>query len=152
MSFTELKFKSRNPEFKKLIEEKLKGQHFMRLMDFELSHILEGRIIGELNISQKHHQQNGFLHGGVISTMSDIVMGFAAFSLVEPNVHVVTADLRVSYLSPGIGEKAIAEGRVIKSGRKLNFCEAEIKVLKDGKSKLIAHATSTMASILPNEK
>jgi uncharacterized protein (TIGR00369 family) len=150
-SIRDLKYKSRNPAFRELILEKLKGQHFMRLMDFELTTIDEGLIIGELEIKEKHHQQNGFLHGGVISTMSDIVMGFAAFSLVPSDFHVVTADLRVSYFAPGIGEKAIAVGRVLKSGRKLNFCEAEIIVIRDGKEKIVAHATSTMASILPEE-
>lgn len=151
MSISELKYKTRNPAFRELIMEKLKGQHFMRLMDFELTEINEGEIKGELIINQKHHQQNGFLHGGVVSTMSDIVMGFAAFSLVPNDFHVVTAELKVSYFAPGIGNKAFAHGRVLKSGRKINFCEAEIYVERNGKRKLIAHATSTMASILPDE-
>ncbi|MEQ8520094.1 MAG: PaaI family thioesterase [Cytophagales bacterium] len=151
MSISEFKYKTRNPAFRELIKEKLKGQHFMRLMDFEITEINEGEIKGELNIEQKHHQQNGFLHGGVISTMSDIVMGFAAFSLVPEDFHVVTAELKVSYFAPGIGEKAFAFGRVLKSGKKLNFCEAEIYIENKGKRKLIAHATSTMASILPEE-
>lgn len=151
MSMSEVKYKTRNPAFRELISEKLKGQHFMRLMDFELTVINEGEIHGELNVSQKHHQQNGFLHGGVVSTMSDIVMGFAAFSLVPPDYHVVTAELKVSYFAPGIGEKAYAVGRVLKSGKRINFCEAEIFIEKDGERKLIAHATSTMASILPDE-
>lgn len=151
MSLTEIKYKTRNPSFRELINEKLKGQYFMRLMGFELTEINEGIIKGELNIQEKHHQQNGFLHGGVVSTMSDIVMGFAAFSLVPADFHVVTAELKVSYFAPGIGDKAFATGRVLKSGRKINFCEAEIFVENKGQRKLIAHATSTMASILPNE-
>lgn len=152
MKIRDIKYKSRNPSFVALIEEKLKGQHFMRLMDFELTEINEGEIKGKLEIKQKHHQQNGFIHGGVISTMADIVMGFAAFSLVPNDFHVVTADLRVSYFSPGIGQKAYAHGRVLKSGKKLNFCEAEIIVENNGEQKVIAHATSTMASILPEER
>ena len=148
---TQIKYKTRNPAFRELILKKLEGQHFMRLMGFDLTEIKEGEIVGELDIEQKHHQQNGFLHGGVISTMSDIVMGFAAFSLVPEDFHVVTADLRVSYFSPGIGTKAIARGRVIKSGRRLNFCEAEIFVINNGVETLIASASSTMASILLEE-
>ncbi len=151
MSISEFKYKTRNPAFRELIEEKLKGQHFMRLTGFELTDINEGEIKGKLDIAQKHHQQNGFLHGGVISTMSDIVMGFAAFSLVPKDYHVVTAELKVSYFAPGIGEKAFAIGRVLKSGKKINFCEAEIYIENKGMRKRTAHATSTMASILPEE-
>ncbi len=151
MSFSEIKYKTRNPGFRDIILEKLKGQHFMRLMNFELTEIEEGKVVGELEIEQIHHQQNGFLHGGVISTMSDIVMGFAAFSLVPADFHVVTADLRVSYFAPGIGQKAIAIGRVLKSGKHLNFCEAEIFVENNGARKVIASASSTMASILPED-
>ena len=75
--------KTLNPNFKQDIEEKLKRQHFMKLMDFRLTKIEEGVIEGELDIQEIHKQQKGFVHGGVIATMADIVAGFAAVSLVE---------------------------------------------------------------------
>lgn len=100
----------------------------MKLMGFELTDIEPGYIRGELVIEEKHMQQNYFLHGGVMATASDIVMGFAAYSLLDKGKGVVTADLNVSYLHPGIGTKLIAEGYVTKAGRSLFFCEADLFV------------------------
>ena len=46
----------------------------------------------------------------------------------------------------------IAKGYVIKQGRKLNFCEAEVYVVKDESDPLlIAKATTSMATITPED-
>ncbi len=129
----------------------MEGQHFMRLLDLDLVEIEEGRTRAELSVKTKHKQQNGFLHGGVIATMADVVMGFAAFSLVPHEHHVVTGDLRVSFLSPSTSENVYAKGWVLKPGKKLHFCEAEIWEEQSGGNKLIAKASSSMAVIFPED-
>jgi uncharacterized protein (TIGR00369 family) len=141
-----------NPDFEQDIREKLERQSFMKLMGFEVTKIEEGRIEGELLLEQQHKQHKGFTHGGVIATLADIVAGFAAVSLVPKDHHVVTAELKVSYFHPGVGDKLLANGYVIKQGRKLNFCEAEIYVVKgEEEPLLIAKATTTMATITPED-
>lgn len=142
--------KTFNPDFEQDIREKLARQEFMKLMGFEVTKIDIGNIEGELKLTQRHLQHNGFAHGGLIATLADIVAGFAAVSLVPKGHHVVTAELKVSYFHPGVGEKLLAKGYVIKPGRKLSFCEAEVYVVKaDNTLLLIAKATTTMATITP---
>ena len=141
-----------NPDFEKDILEKLERQEFMKLMGFEVTKIAAGRIEGELRLEQRHKQHKGFTHGGVIATLADIVAGFAAVSLVPKDHHVVTAELKVSYFHPGVGDKLLAKGYVIKQGRKLNFCEAEVYVVRgEDEPLLIAKATTTMATITPED-
>lgn len=141
-----------NPDFEIDIRTKLERQEFMKLMGFQVTKIEAGRIEGELNLEQKHKQHKGFAHGGVIATLADIVAGFAAVSLVPKDFHVVTAELKVSYFHPGVGDKLLAKGYVIKQGRKLNFCESEVFVVKgDAEPLLIAKATTTMATISPDD-
>jgi len=136
-----------NPDFEQDIREKLERQEFMKLMGFNVTKIAVGRIEGELTLEQRHRQHKGFAHGGVIATLADIVAGFAAVSLVPKNYHVVTAEIKVSYFHPGVGDKLLAKGYVIKQGQKLNFCEAEIFVVKgDQEPLLIAKASATMAT------
>lgn len=134
---------------KKRIEGYLKSQHFMNLIGFEIHRIEEGRVEGVLELKVIHKQQKNFAHGGVIATLADIVCGFAAYTIVSPEIHVVTAELKISYLNPGIGERLHAVGWVLKSGVKLNFCEAEIYALSKDKKVLIAKASATMANIFP---
>src|SRR5690348_10948246 len=93
-------YESRNPNFKDLVADKLTRQHFMKLMGFTLTKIEAGYIEGEAILDQKLQQQDGFVHGGVTSTVGDIVTGFAAFSLVDKDDRVVTSNLNVSYYAP----------------------------------------------------
>jgi uncharacterized protein (TIGR00369 family) len=142
-----MELKMKNPEFRETIKEKLKGQHFMHLMGFDLSRIELGEVHGEMKLEQKHLQQFGFVHGGVTSTISDITMGFAAYSLMPVGKGVVTANLSVDYHYPGTGEKIRAEAKVDKAGTKLLYCSARIYTEENGQSKLIATARSIMAVV-----
>ena len=140
-------FTTKNPNFRAVIADKLERQYFMRHIGFELTVIKEGYIEGQGQIQQFHKQQNEFVHGGVVSTLCDIVAGFSAFSLVEPNKHVVTAEIKVACLRPGIGEVLLAKGWVLKPGKGFHFCESEVYTLQKNRKVLIAKASSTMAVV-----
>ena len=121
----------------------------MKLVGFDLQEIDAGRTYGELVITQDHLQQTGLIHGGVTATVADIVCGFAAYTTVPDTHHVVTAELRISYLRPGKGSVIAAEGRVLKSGEKLIFCESDVWAIDQGQRTLIAKASAIMATIQP---
>lgn len=127
------------------VRRKLAGQRFMHLIGADLTLITPGRVEAELILAEQHQQQRGFAHGGLTATMADLVAGFAAVTLVPDNYGVVTADLRVSYLHPGVGQKLKAIGWVLKAGRRLHFCEAEVWC----DDLLIAKASATMAVVEP---
>jgi uncharacterized protein (TIGR00369 family) len=129
------------------IREKLKGQRFMHHIGFEITKIEEGRIEGEMPLNEHTKQQLDFLHGGVTLTVSDIVMGFAALTKTPEPQKVVTAELKLTFLNPGVGDRLRAVGYTLKSGSKLHFCEAEVYVFHKGKEILIAKSSSTMAII-----
>ena len=139
--------KASNPDFKQRIEKHLEKQYFMHHIGFNLDVIEEGKVEGRMQIQKIHNQQAGLVHGGVIATVADIVAGFAAYSLVRVEEKVVTGELKVSYLRPAKGEMLVAKGWVLKQGRKINFCEAEVYVLNDGNEKLVAKATTSMVII-----
>lgn len=144
--------KTYNPDFKNTILEKLERQTFMKYIGFEITNIAEGKIEGELNLQEHHKQHKGFVHGGLTATLADIVAGFAAVSLVPKTHHVVTVELKIAYLNPGTGSKLKAKGWVLKQGRKLNFCEAEVFSIKENHEPiLIAKASATMATISPED-
>ena len=104
-----MKFKALNPDYQRVIERVLEGQHFMKHVGIEMVNCLPGKITLKLNLAQLHMQQTNFVHGGVTSTLCDIAMGFAALSLVEKNKSMVTADLHISYHRPAYGEEIWVE-------------------------------------------
>ena len=127
------------------IRQKLTRQHFMHLIGADLTLITPGRVEAELQMARQHQQQRGFAHGGLIATMADLVAGFAGVTLIPEDHGMVTVELKVSYLHPGVGQKLKAIGYVLKAGRRLHFCEAEVWC----DELLIAKATATMAVIEP---
>ena len=138
---------AKNENFKEKVLEKLKGQEFMKLMGFNLTEIIAGQTSGEMEIGKQIEQQDGFVHGGAVATIADIVAGFAAYTLVDVEERVVTAEIKVSYFRPAKGDRIYAIGKVIKPGSKFHFCEAEVCVQTGEKYSLVAKATTTMAVV-----
>lgn len=143
-----MEYISKNPHFKQTVLNKMLVNHFMNFVGFEATSIEPGYVEGEIILQEQHLQQNGYVHGGVTSTVADLVMGFAAYTLVPEGEGTVTSDLKIAYLRPGIGTKVIAKGRVIKPGNMLYYCEADIFCLHPEKGEiLIARGYSTMCAI-----
>ncbi len=145
-------YESRNPDFKGLIAEKITRQYFMNHIGFTLTHIEAGYLEGSAPLVQFLRQQDGIVHGGVTATVADLVTGFAAFSLVGPDDRVVTSDIKISYFSPGKGDTIFGRGWVVKPGKRLHYCEAEIYMLDGEKITLIAKAFAIMAVIHDKNK
>lgn len=142
-----------NPEFRQTILRHLERQEFMKHIGCRLTIIEAGYVEAEIKIEQLHEQQIGLVHGGVTATIADVAAGFAGFTLCAPDEHTVTAEIKISYFTPAKGGVLRAIGRVVKPGRSLHFCEADvINIQPDGSQKLIARATSVMAVIRPNSK
>jgi uncharacterized protein (TIGR00369 family) len=117
----------------------------MQHLGFKINKIEPGYVEGILNIEPHHKQHIGFLHGGVTATLADLVAGFASFTLVGAKQSVVTVEMKVSYLNPGVGNTAFCKGYVIKAGQKLHFAEAEIFVNNNGVEVLVAKGYATYA-------
>jgi uncharacterized protein (TIGR00369 family) len=88
-----------------------------------------------------------FVHGGVLATMADISMGFAAFTLVSETQAVVTVDLKINYINPGIGQTLKAKAQVYKTGSKLIFCKTEIFAVNNGIETQVVFSDGIMAII-----
>lgn len=138
--------KSRNPEFREYVEYKIERNRFMHYIGFQLEKVEPGRVEGFLDFEEFHEQQNGYLHGGVTGTVADIVMGFAAYTLVAHDEQVFTVESKVNYFRPGVGNRVRAIGWVEKAGSRFHFCESEIWMESEiGKNTLVAKSNATMA-------
>jgi uncharacterized protein (TIGR00369 family) len=64
-------------------------------------------------------------HGGVVMSILDFAMAAAARSSHEHILGVITIDMTTSFLRPSKGI-LIAEGKVLKAGGTVNYCEGSI--------------------------
>ncbi|HEX7044961.1 MAG TPA: PaaI family thioesterase [Burkholderiales bacterium] len=78
-------------------------------------------------------------HGGVVMALLDCAMAFAARSTVPDAGGVVTIDMAVNFVRAGRGRLG-AEGRVLRNGASLVFCEGEVR---DADGALVAKALGT---------
>ena len=141
------KLEARNPKFKEYVELMISRNKFIELLGFEIKKIEPGYLQGQLEFKEFHHQQNGWLHGGVTSAILDMIQGFASYSMVEEGQKVFTVEAKISYLNPGTASMFFSRGGVIKPGKRFHFCEAEVYYLKDGEEVIVAKGSSTMAII-----
>ena len=124
----------------------------MKHVGMELLEIKPGKVTGALEVKAYHKQQHMMLHGGVISTMADVVMGFAAYSLAKEGQGMVTSSLQIQFIKPGIGELIKAEATVVKPGNVLYYVECDIWSYEGKEKVLIAKAQSTMCTISLQKK
>lgn len=125
---------------------------FTRDIGFQLLKAEKGIVEGFLTIEPRHRQVQGFVHGGVIATLADIASGLAAYTIVSENSAPMTVEIKVSYLNPAIDGQLYVKGMVLKSGKKLVFCETEIKnIRKDGIEMFVAKASATMAVVTASD-
>ena len=92
-------------------------------------------------------QQQGFMHGGVLTAGLDSACGFAALTLSAPSVEVLSIEFKTSFFRPVTTDKVQVIGRVIKAGKRVSFCEAEAFSLEDDDQILLAKMSSSVAMV-----
>ncbi len=93
------------------------------------------------DLGEAHFNRFGALHGGAIACVMDDVLAVAAGLVLQWGEIAPTLEMKVSYLSQGGAGRHVAEARVLKRGRQINFLEA---TLATDAGKTIAAATATI--------
>ena len=138
--------KPKNIHFKERVLNHLAKQNFMHHIEFTMNTIEPGFTEGRMKLKPIHLQQDGFTHGGVITTIADIVAGFAAYTLVGAEEHVVTGEIKISFFKKGVGDSLKAVGSVIKPGKRMNFCEAEVFSVSENNFLAITSSSNDLLS------
>jgi uncharacterized protein (TIGR00369 family) len=92
-------------------------------------------------LGEPHFNRFGALHGGAIACVMDDVLAVAAGLVLNWGEIAPTLEMKVSYLAQGAAGRHVAEARVLKRGRQINFLDA---TLANDSGKLIATATATI--------
>ncbi len=114
---------------------------FVSHLGFELENFENGESAIGYTPKPEHLNSFAVTHGGAIMTLLDVTLAAAARS-VQPEMGVVTIEMKTSFMrpSPGDGSRLTAKGRLIHRTATLAFTEA---TLFDAQGKACAHATGT---------
>jgi uncharacterized protein (TIGR00369 family) len=123
----------------------LAAQPFSVLVGAELAALSPGACELQLPVTAQVLQQHGFVHGGVVSYLADNALTYAGGTALR--VPVVTAEFKINYLRPAIGERLIARAQAVHCGKSQAVCRCDVFVLKDGEEKLCAVAQGTITPL-----
>ena len=137
----------RDPEFETRVRTSFAAQSAMKTLQIELVSAEPGEIIMQLEKSDTLLQQQGFVHGGVLTAGLDSACGFAALTLSAPNVEVLSIEFKTSFFRPASTDKVRFVGRVLKAGRRVSFCEAEAFSVSQEGQILLAKMSSSVAMV-----
>jgi len=120
-------------------------QQAMALLGAQMTEVRPGVTEIVLPFREELTQQHGFVHGGILTAIVDSACGYAALSLMPPDVGVLTIEFKVNLLSPAAGERFVARGQVVKPGRTIMVCTGEVVAERtDGARQTVALMQATM--------
>jgi uncharacterized protein (TIGR00369 family) len=116
---------------------------FGDLMQIHFSVIDKGEIAYYMTVTEEHLATPIAAHGGSLAALMDATLGVCALSEVCEEMKVVsTVNMNMSFLHPAnLGDQLIGRGKVVKSGKRIIFVEAQIF---NQKEQLIATGSATM--------
>ena len=120
----------------------------MGLLGATLERVDKGRVEIGVAFRPELSQQHGFFHAGVISTIADSAGGYAGFTLFPPEAGVLTVEFKINLLAAADGERALAVGEVVRSGRTLTVCRLDAWVEKGGKRTHCATGMQTLMTVV----
>jgi uncharacterized protein (TIGR00369 family) len=126
------------------IRESFGRQTIMATIGASLERVEKGRVVIALPYAKHICQQHGFLHAGVVTTIVDSACGYAALTMMPEDSAVLTVEFKVNLMAPAKGERFIAEGKVVKAGRKLTVTQGEVISIEGDKRTTVAIMTATL--------
>lgn len=122
-------------------------QSLMTTFGAELVEVGEGRVVIAAPITPGVLQQQGAAHAGLNFALGDTAAGYAALTMIPGEAEVMTAEMRIHLLRPGFGDRLVAEGRVVKPGRRLFVVAADVFAERGDKRVQVALLTGTMVPV-----
>lgn len=140
-------FIARDPDFAARTRASFERQGAMRTLGARLTLIEPGFCAIEITPSPALAQQHGYVHAGVVAAIVDSAGGYAGFTLFPVDASVLTVEFKLNLLAPAQGQRVVAEGTVVKSGKTLTITRGEVYAERDGKRTLCALMQQTLMAM-----
>ena len=134
-----------DPARERRVRDIFNRANFIRELGIELVRVDDGICETTLITSERHRQQHGLIHAGVLATMADHTAGGAAGSILDGKGDVLSIEFKINFLRPAVADRLRCLAKVIRGGKSIVVAESEIFAEKDGQEKLVSKATVTLA-------
>jgi uncharacterized protein (TIGR00369 family) len=138
-------FQPLDPAYAQRIRESFGRQGLMRHLGASLVDVQPGITEIRANRREELTQQHGYFHAGVSAALADSACGYAAYTLMPADASVLTVEYKINLVAPADGDELIARARVIRSGRTLKVCLADVFARSDGSE---VHCATMLATVM----
>jgi len=130
------------PSGRDVIAQFLPQSPFVVKLGIVADRLAEGDVRLRLPWDPSNVTLGDMVHGGAIATLADLTVMAAAWCGVQapPELRGVTVSMALDFMAPARATDVIGIGRVLRRGRSLVNCEAEIV---DSEGTLVAKALAT---------
>ncbi len=137
-------FTPRDPAYEERVRESFARQSHMATLGASIAFIAPGQVHLAMPFAPQFCQQNGFLHAGAITSVADSANGYAAYTLTPPDTDVLAVEFKINLLAPAKGAGFLACAQVLRPGRTLTVCQADVYTTGASDRVLIATMLSTI--------
>ncbi|MFY9749818.1 MAG: PaaI family thioesterase [Methanoregula sp.] len=117
---------------------------FFCLAGIEVVHAEEGLAILKMAVRPDMLNGVGWLQGGMLVALADEAMALALYPMLEKTEGIATISESTSFIKGVRDGVIIAEGRVIRKGRRVAFCEGEVRI-ENAEKTMLSRTTASFA-------
>jgi len=137
-----------DPEYATRVRLSFGEQRAMSTIGASLGTVGPGAVDVVLPFRDDLTQQDGFVHAGIVAAVADTACGYAAHTLMPAAARVLSIEFKLNLLAPAVGERLEARARVIRAGRTVTVCQADVLAITGKTEKLIATMMGTMMTLV----
>ncbi|GAB5470231.1 MAG: PaaI family thioesterase [Rhodospirillales bacterium] len=103
---------------------------FADLVGYRLARWEEDEAEGRLQLAERHLNRQGLMHGGVLTTLLDTILGYSGIFTAKPGRErrALTLSLTCNFIGAGrLGETLIITARRTGGGRSVFFASGEVR-------------------------
>ena len=134
-------------DFEARVRDSFSRQSFMATIGAELVDVGPGMAEIHVPFRDDLCQQHGLFHGGLVGTIADNAGGYASYTLMPAENSVLTVEYKLNLMAPALGETLAARAQVLRAGKRITVCRADVFVFNEGAEQLCATALGTFMTL-----
>jgi acyl-CoA thioesterase len=126
-------------------KEGSRANPFFTLMGVEIEEMNNGSAVLRMKIRSDMMNGEGWLQGGIFTALADEAMVLAVYPLLDTKERIASISETTSFLAGANEGVLIAEGRLVKRGRRVIFTEGDIRA--EGSDRILSRSSATYAVV-----
>ena len=133
-----------NPDFAETVKRFLMEMPIAQHFGFAITDIGPGLFEITQPFRKELSFRPGIFQAGPVGTLADMAAACAGMTMLPRGWGTSTVDYTIKLIAPAAGEKLVARGRVVRSGRTLSVTASDVYAVREGNETLCATALATI--------